>query len=44
VAIAWARVPLLGIPVGQGGSGPALVLGAVVLAGLLLDVGRPRSR
>ena len=43
VAIAWARVPLLGIPTGQGGSGPALILGAVVLVGLLLDVGRLRS-
>jgi hypothetical protein len=44
VAITLLRVPLIGIPVGQGGSGPALVLGAVVLLGLLLDVGRLRSR
>ena len=38
-----ARVPLLGIPLGSGGSGPALVLGGVVLLGLLLDVSRLRS-
>jgi hypothetical protein len=44
VAITWARVPLLGIAMGQGGSGPALVLGGVVLIGLLFDVGRLRSR
>jgi hypothetical protein len=44
VAITAARVPLLGIPAGQGGSGPPLVLGAVVLIGLLLDVGRLRLR
>jgi hypothetical protein len=44
VAIASARVPFLGIPVGQGGSGPALILGAMVLIGLLLDVRRLRSR
>jgi hypothetical protein len=43
VLIAAARVPLLGIPFGQGGSGPALILGAVVLLALLLDVGRLRS-
>jgi len=43
VLIAAARVPLLSIPFGQGGSGPPMVLGAVVLLGLLLDVGRLRS-
>ena len=43
VAIALARVPILGIPLGQGGTGPALVQGGVVLFGLLLDVGRLRS-
>jgi hypothetical protein len=43
VLIAAARVALLGIPFGQGGSGPPLILGAVVLLGLLLDVGRLRS-
>lgn len=41
--IAVARVPLLGIPLGQGGSGPALTQGAVILLALLLDVGRLRS-
>ena len=42
-AIALARVPTLGIPLGQGGTGPALFQGGVVLFGLLLDVGRLRS-
>ena len=42
VLVAVARVPLLGIPLGGGGSGQALVLGGVVLLGLLLDVGRLR--
>lgn len=37
VAFTTARVPLLGI---RAGVGAALVLGGVVLAGLLLDVGR----
>lgn len=44
VLIAVARVPLLGISFGQGGSGPALTQGAVILLALLLDVGRLRSR
>lgn len=43
VVIAVARVPLLGIPFGPG-VGPALTQGAVILVGLLLDVGRLRSR
>jgi hypothetical protein len=41
--LAVARVPLLGLPFGQGGSGPPLVLGGIVLLGLLLDVGRLRT-
>ena len=40
VLIAVARVPLLGIPLGEGGSGPALIQGVVILIALLLDVGR----
>ena len=44
VVVTLARTPILGIPVGQGGTGPALVLGGVILLGLLLDVGRLRSR
>jgi len=44
VLVALARVPLLGIPLGQGGSGPALTLGGVVLLGLLLDLGRLGSQ
>jgi hypothetical protein len=44
VLVAAARVPLLGIPFGSGGSGPALTQGAVILLGLLLDAGRLRSR
>jgi hypothetical protein len=35
-----ARVPLLGIPMGAGGSGPGFTLTAVIVFGLLLDVGR----
>lgn len=44
MVIALARVPLLGIPLGPGRVGPALVQGAVILLALLLDVGRLRSR
>jgi hypothetical protein len=35
-----ARVPLLGIPFGTGGSGPGFSLTAVIAFGLLLDVKR----
>lgn len=35
-----ARVPLLGIPFGTGGSGPGFTQTAVILFGLLLDVKR----
>ena len=38
--VGLARVPLLGIPFGQGGSGPVFTQAAVVVFGLLLDVGR----
>ena len=44
VLFVLARVPLLGVALGSGGSGPALVLGGVILLGLLLDVGRLGSR
>ena len=44
VLVTAARVPLLGIPFGSGGSGPAATQGAVILFALLLDVGRLRSR
>jgi hypothetical protein len=40
--ISAARVPLLGIPFGQGGSGPALTQTGVIVLGLLLDLGRLR--
>jgi hypothetical protein len=40
VLVTVARVPLLGIPLGQGGTGPALIQGGVVLLALLLDIGR----
>ncbi len=43
VLITLARTPILGIPLGPGGTGAALVLGGVILLGLLLDVGRLRS-
>lgn len=39
-----ARVPLLGIAMGQGGTGPALVQTGVILLGLLLDLGRLRAK
>jgi hypothetical protein len=35
-----ARVPLLGIPFGTGGSGPGFTQNAVIVFGLLLDVKR----
>jgi hypothetical protein len=44
VVVTLARAPILGIPMGQGGTGPVLVLGGVILLGLLLDVSRLRSR
>ncbi len=43
VVVTLARTPILGIPLGQGGTGAALALGGVILLGLLLDVGRLRS-
>jgi len=43
VLIAVARVPLLGTPLGPGGSGTALTQGGLILLGLLLDIGRLRS-
>ncbi|SRR5258706_1999599 len=39
-----ARVPLLGIPMGAGGSGPAFTQTAVIVFGLLLDVGRVSAK
>ncbi len=44
VVVTVARVPLLGIRLGEGGTGPALVLGGLILLALLLDLGRLRSR
>jgi hypothetical protein len=41
---ALARVPLLGIPMGAGGTGPALTQTAVIVFGLLLDAGRVMGR
>src|SRR5262245_58565323 len=38
-----ARTPMLGIPLGQGGTGLAFTLGGFVLLRLLLDVGRLRA-
>lgn len=43
VILILARIPALGIPLGQGGSGLAFTLGGVTLFGLLLDVGRLRE-
>jgi hypothetical protein len=43
VLVTLARTPILGIPLGQGGTAAALVLGSVILLGLLLDMGRLRS-
>jgi hypothetical protein len=37
------RMPILGIPLGQGGTGLATTLGGLILFGLLLDVGRLRA-
>lgn len=42
--VAVARVPLLGIPFGPGGSGSAALECGLILLALLLDVGRLRSR
>jgi len=44
VLVTLARVPLLGIPVPQAGTGAAVTQGGIVLLALLLDVGRVRSR
>ena len=44
VVVTLARTPILGIPIGQGGTGPVLVLGGLTLLALLLDVGRLSSR
>ena len=44
VVVVLARTPLLGTSLGQGGTGPVLVLGGLTLLGLLLDLGRLRSR
>lgn len=38
--IVLARVPTLGVALGQGGTPPAFTLGGLVLLGLLLDVSR----
>lgn len=40
VLVATARVPLLGIPFGSGGTGPAAIQGGLIFLALLLDVGR----
>jgi hypothetical protein len=37
------RMPTLGVPPGQGGTGLAFTLGGLILLGLLLDVGRLRT-
>jgi hypothetical protein len=38
--IGVARVPFLGVPMGQLGSGPAFIQMAVIIVALLLDVKR----
>ncbi len=38
--IVLARVPTLGVPLGQGGTSVAFTLGGLIVLGLLLDVGR----
>ncbi|HJS59659.1 MAG TPA: hypothetical protein VKA01_16250 [Vicinamibacteria bacterium] len=43
LVISLARVPLLGVAMGQAGTGTALVQTAVMVLGLLLDVGRLRK-
>jgi hypothetical protein len=43
VLIVLARIPMLGVPVGPGGTGAALLIGGLTLLGLLLDVGRLRA-
>ena len=43
VLIILARMPILGVPLGQGGTGSAFTLGGLTLLGLLLDVGRLRA-
>jgi hypothetical protein len=44
VLVSAARIPLLGLSFGSGGTGPALLMGALVVLALLLDVGRLRAR
>ncbi len=44
VLIVLARMPLLGIAFGAGGTGLAITLGGITLLALLLDVGRLRAR
>ena len=39
-SIVLARVPALGVALGQGGTPVAYTLGGLILLGLLLDVGR----
>jgi len=41
--IILARVPLLGVALGQGGTPPAYLLGGLILLALLLDVGRLKT-
>ena len=43
LVISLARVPFLGVAMGQAGTGTALVQTAVMVLGLLLDVGRLRK-
>ena len=43
VLVILARIPALGIPFGQGGTGLAFTLGGLMFLGLLLDVGRLRA-
>jgi hypothetical protein len=38
--IVLARIPTLGVPLGQGGTPAAYTLGGLIVLGLLLDVGR----
>jgi hypothetical protein len=43
VLVILARMPALGVPFGQGGTGLAITLGGLTFFGLLLDVGRLRA-
>lgn len=42
--VGLARVPLLGVPMGQLGSGPPVIQTAVIVVALLLDVKRLRAK